>query len=125
MIATRVVESPGRGRGVFATRDLQAGEVIERAPVIVIPGDEWEDMQETSLADHCFSWGPGLQDAAIVFGHGSFYNHSYAPNARFERLPEERLMQYVARRAIAEGEEITINYHEGQESQAPLWFTVT
>ncbi len=94
-------------------------------PVIVIPGDEWDDMAETTLADHCFSWGPGLQDAAIVFGHGSFYNHSYSPNARFERLPDERLMQYVARRAIAAGEEITINYHEGQESQAPLWFDVT
>jgi hypothetical protein len=125
VIATRVVDSPGRGRGVFATRALQAGEVIERAPVIVIPGDEWDDMAETTLADHCFSWGPGLQDAAIVFGHGSFYNHSYSPNARFERLPDERLMQYVARRAIAPGEEITINYHEGQESQAPLWFDVT
>lgn len=125
MNATRVVESPGRGRGVFATRALEAGEVIERAPVIVIPGDEWEDMQETSLAEHCFSWGPTLADAAVVFGHGSFYNHSYSPNARFVRRLEEQAMEYVARRAIAAGEEITINYHEGQESQAPLWFTVT
>jgi SET domain-containing protein len=124
VIATQVVESPGRGRGVVAARAIDGGELIERAPVIVIPGDEWDDMAETSLAEHCFSWGPTLADAAVVFGHGSFYNHSYTPNARFVRRLDAQAMEYVARRPIAKGEEITINYHEGQESQAPLWFSV-
>jgi SET domain-containing protein len=124
MQSTRVVESPGRGRGVVATRPIREGEVIERAPVIVIPGPEWDHMAETSLAEHCFSWGEGLADAAVVFGHGSFYNHSYSPNARFVRRLAEQAMEYVARRDIDEGEEITINYHEGQESRAPLWFDV-
>lgn len=124
-VKTEVIESPGRGRGVFALRAIHAGETVERAPVIEIPGPQWDHLAQTVLHDHCFAWGPALQDAAIVMGHGSFYNHSYAPNARFIRHLGERVMAYVARRDIAAGEEITINYHEGQESQEPLWFHVS
>jgi SET domain-containing protein len=123
-LCTRVAVAPGRGRGVFATVPIAEGQVIERAPVIVIPGAQWELVSRTVLFDYCFSWGQRLEDCGLVLGHGSFYNHSYEPSARFVRRPAEQEMEYVARRAIAPGEEVTINYHEDQASLEPLWFDV-
>lgn len=124
VLKTRVQTSPGRGRGVFAAVPIAAGETIERAHVLELPGPEWDLVEQTSLFDFCFAWGQGLQDSAVVLGHGSLYNHSYAPSARFVRHVDERVMEFVARRDIAPGEEITINYNEDQESQAPVWFDV-
>jgi len=122
MLRTRVGTTSGKDRGVFAGEAIAAGDVIERAPVLPVPGEEWALLEETTLFDYCFAWGPEQRDCCVALGHGSFYNHSYAPNARFVRHLDERVMDFVARRDIAAGEEITINYNEDQESLAPVWF---
>jgi uncharacterized protein len=122
MNRTRVTDAGGKGRGVFAAEAIRAGELIERAPVIAVPGAQWPLLERTVLFDYCFAWGPELQDCCVALGHGSFYNHSYAPNARFVRRLDLPAMDFVARRDIAAGEELTINYNEDQDSQAPVWF---
>ncbi|HOB07816.1 MAG TPA: SET domain-containing protein, partial [Methanoculleus sp.] len=67
------------GRGVFARRDLLAGEVIEVCPVIVLGGaDEQELLDKTHLFDYYFEWG---ELAAVALGYGSLYNHSSHANA--------------------------------------------
>src|SRR5205814_6466130 len=48
------------GRGVFAQRAFACGEVIERAPVIVIPASQLSDLDRTVLYDYYFGWGPEL-----------------------------------------------------------------
>jgi hypothetical protein len=110
---------------VFAAEAIAAGELIERAPVIPIPGAEWELLEQTTLFDHCFAWGADLQDCAVALGHGSLYNHSYRPNARFVRRLEDLALEFVARRPIAPREEVTINYNEDQDSLAPVWFDLS
>lgn len=114
--------SPGKGRGVFASRAIRAGEIIEEAPVIVLPGAEIEHIERTVLQDYYFLWGADEKDAAILLGVCSLCNHSYEPNALFELRPESQTIRFVARRDIAAGEEITTNYNGDPANLKPVWF---
>jgi uncharacterized protein len=101
---------PGKGRGVVTTRALRPGEVVERAPVIVIPAEQWPAIETTTLYDYSFAWGESLQHAALALGYGSLYNHSSRPNCRFLRRLDEAVIDFIVCRAIAAGEELTISY---------------
>lgn len=116
----RVGESPGRGRGVFAARAFAVGEVIERAPVIVFPRAEVRPLRGTLLDDYWFWWDDVHNAAAL--GCGSLYNHACPANARYECEPTTRTLVFTAARAIACGEEITINYGSHPEDARPVWF---
>ncbi len=115
-------ESEGKGRGLFATRKIYQGEVIERSPVIVIPPEELPRLENTRIFDYMFGWGPGQEAGAIVLGVGSICNHSYKPNTRYYRLMEERVIVFEAIADIEEGEEITVNYNGDPADLSPLWF---
>ena len=54
MQITEIRPSPGKGRGVFALRCFEAGELIERAPVVVIPEGQWEKFEKTILFNATF-----------------------------------------------------------------------
>jgi hypothetical protein len=114
----------GRGRAVFARRKIAAGEVIERAPVIVIPKKQWPLVKKTILEDYAFDWGENDEESVIALGYVSIYSHSYSPNAKLEQLTEELLMEVTALKAIEPGQEITINYNGDPGNRDPLWFTV-
>lgn len=114
----------GRGRGVFATASIVAGEVFERAPVIVSPAAEWPALEKTVLYHYTFSWGADLEHAAIGLGYASLYNHSFAPNARYLLRLDDHLIHFVALREISAGEEITINYNGEPADRDPVWFDV-
>lgn len=120
----RLGAAPGLGRGVFATAHISRGEMIERAPVLVSPADEWSHVEKTILYHYSFVWGPQLEHAAIGLGYASFYNHSYTPNAVYIRQLDDLLIDFVALRDIACGEQITVNYNNDPASQEPLWFEV-
>lgn len=115
-----VRSSPGRGRGVFATRVFQEGDLIETCPVIVVPEGEIED--DTALDPYTFRWT--ATTVAIVLGLGGLYNHSYRPNAIYRRRVEAREMEFIAHRDIHAGEEIFVNYNGDPLDQAPLDFPV-
>jgi len=115
-----VGNSPGRGRGVFSDKTFQAGDLIEQAPVLVLPDPQWLSLDTTELRDYHYAWGENA--AAIVLGYGSLYNHSYTPNAMYVRNMDARLMEYVALCDIAVGEEITVNYNGDPEDMTPQWF---
>lgn len=117
-----VGSSKGKGRGVFARRQLAEGELIEQAPVLVIPGAEWRHIEQTVLYNYCFSWGPDLEHAALALGFGSLYNHSYQPNAVYIKRMAEMVIDFIALRKIGLGEEITVNYNGSPGDQAPMWF---
>ena len=120
--AVEVKRIKGKGRGVFARRGIARGEVIERVPVLVMTSDEYaKGLSRTPLKDYCFAWGD--DEVALALGYGSLYNHSYKPNARYEDVgPSTKA--FVALRAIAKGEEITINYNGSPRSKAKVWFDV-
>ena len=119
-----VRSDPKKGRGVFAVSRLACGEIIETAPVILIPAAEWPHIEPTVLAFYIYNFGPTAEEehAAIALGYGSLYNHSYTPNAKYTKNWDEQVIRFVALSDIEPGEEITINYNGAPENQTPIWF---
>ncbi len=118
--AIEVKQVRGKGRGVFARRPIEEGEVIETCPVLVLPAGSIEDFSE-GLGTYVFEWGRGK--LALALGYGSLYNHSYQPNARYADLPD-RTKLFTAIRNIAAGEEITVNYNGKPDDKTPVGFEV-
>lgn len=115
-----------RGRGVVADAPLRQGQLLERSPVLVIPHADRAAADRSIVFTYVFMWEHGTVEedlyrhegrAAIALGLTSLLNHSYAPNCTFVRHIDELLIDLVALRDIAEGEELTIDY------QMTLWFT--
>lgn len=117
-----VADSPLHATGVFAGRDFAADEVIETAPVIVFPADQLEHVDQTSLHGYYFAWAD--DGGGLALGFGSLYNHSFAPNARYETDWDGGVVVFSALVDIAADEEILINYNGDPESQEALWFDV-
>lgn len=117
--------SKGRGRGVFSDRHFSAGEIIEKCPVLLIPGSQLDHIYETVLGDYVYPWVEKDEAAILPMGLGSFYNHSYAPNADWIQDMEELTQCFVALRDIEMGEEITVNYNGPPDDPSPMWFQMT
>ncbi len=120
----KVVAIPRKGRGIVAGRRFAEGEVIERAPVLVISAADWRLVQDTVVSKYCFSWGRELKDAALALGRCSLFNHSYKANAYAQPYAKERVMEFLAFRDIDEGEEITINYNGEPDAAGAVGFRV-
>ena len=73
-----VANSSVHGQGVFATRTISIGEVIERCPYIVIDDDDLADINR--LQDYLFTSPDQPGDYLCVLGYGMIYNHSDKPN---------------------------------------------
>ncbi len=98
------------GRGVFAKQAIKKGEVIEIAPILVIPPEQSYDLCR-DLYRFVFDWGvEGKKTVALAMGFGSFYNHSDDPNAVYERSLFSRELRFTTIKDIKSGEEIFINY---------------
>jgi hypothetical protein len=54
--SVRESSSPGRGRGVFANRDFEAGETIEICSVVTFNELERDLIDKTKFTDYWFSW---------------------------------------------------------------------
>ena len=128
-IEVRRDATKGRGaRGVYARKAIPQGCVIERSPVILIPkaqvfGDSKHAQNAARISWYVFAWNvPTKREyVALALGMGSIYNHSFTPNAVY-RCSAPDAMEYVALRAIAAGEEITINYNGKPDDMTPMGF---
>ena len=60
----------------------------------------------------------------MALGRCSLFNHSYKANAYAQPYVKERVMEFLAARDIAEGEEITINYNGEPDAPGPVGFRV-
>lgn len=113
---------PGKGRGVFAREFIPAGTIFERVPLLVIPAKEVLECEHGGfLSQYVFEYGPGR--VALALGFGSLYNHSFAPNARYDDAGRQ-VKEYKALRDIQPGEEITINYNGAEDCLDPVGFDV-
>ena len=97
-----VKETPNRGCGVFAARDIQKDEIIAefKGPLVKI-----EDMEgiPKEVWDHLFNIG--VDEYVIVREPAARTNHSCDPNAGIIRD-----VLLVAMRDIKKDEEITFDY---------------
>ena len=125
-VPLRMVARGAPGRGVVAERAIAAGEIVERAPVLIIPEADRAAIDPTNIGNYIFMWEHDTvaQDlysrkgrAAVVLGFTSLLNHSDAPNCDFIRYIDALAIDLVALRDIAACEELTIDYG------LTLWFT--
>ena len=139
-----------RGRGVFASRAFRARELVEIAPVVVVPHPVvttiralkapgttvFQETPSTKLEVKfvrefkllVFAWDklahvPGA--SALALGYGSLYNSANPANLQFEADPAEMAIRFSAVRDIEANEELTINYNAsggGAEWKDQNWF---
>ena len=101
----KVTHGP-RGRGVFATRRFDEGDVIETCPTVEIA-----DADVTGrLNDYVFGSDTD-GDVVLVLGHGMLYNHSDDPNVEYVQ-DDPSTIAFRALRTVHPGEELTIDYGE-------------
>jgi uncharacterized protein len=100
-----------KGRGVFAARNIEQGEVIEVChvvqlitPFLELPVElqrmvfDWESMAK--IENMC----------VLALGFGSLYNHDNPANANCTAGADATTLIISAHRSIEQHEEITINY---------------
>ena len=117
-----IKQSDGKGRGVFTSEAIPIGTIIEIAPALILPEKDSKLIDQTHLYNYYFLWGEAQLQYAICLGYGSLYNHSYQPNCIYETYYEDELIHFIAHRAIAIDEELTINYNHDPTNQKPVWF---
>ena len=112
-----VKETKEKGRGVFALKNFRKGSVIEVCPIIAIIKD---DQCPRSLEKYPYQWTK--KKCAIAGGYGSFYNHSYSPNADVDYDRKNKLIMLIAKERIIKNDEITFCYYEDEDVGWPLGF---
>ncbi|MEO6037535.1 MAG: SET domain-containing protein [Saprospiraceae bacterium] len=117
-----VASSDTHGQGVFAARDIEAGEVIEVCPILLFPKAELPFIRQTMLDDYYFDWGEDGEWYALCLGFGSLYNHSYTPNAEYGMDFEARTIDFYCLHDIPAGSEILINYNGDVDNKTKVWF---
>jgi SET domain-containing protein len=100
-----------KGRGVFALQPFRKGEVIEVCPVVIFetPAEALPEVIDRLM----FDWGVLANKPrtdALALGYGSLYNDDNPANMRYEAIPSEAVLRFIAVRDIAADEELTINY---------------
>ena len=119
-----VAPSDLHGLGVFAGRDIEAGEIIEICPVLLFPKSQLQYVRQTILDDYYFDWGEDGEWYALCLGYGSLYNHSYSPNAEYGMDFENKTIDFYCVRNVRAGFEIFINYNGDVDNQSKVWFEI-
>ena len=112
---------PKAERGVFAEKVIKQGELIESCPIIYLTEEDYPLAKKTTLLNYYFL-NEVENRSAIALGFGSLYNHSYEPNDTYKKRLEEGWIDFIALKAIAPEEEITVNYNYGNpDDKKDLW----
>ena len=113
-----IKRSPIHGFGVFASKDIKKGEIVEQAvcPTQVLePKYEYLDgkvflKNMDSLSDYRFA-GPNNTSFWIVpSGNALMYNHSFEPNIVWYHTEDDRIIEFKAKQDIKKDDELTFDY---------------
>lgn len=128
----RVAPSPKHGLGVFAGTDIEAGERIHIAPVMVVTDADVETLDSTPLRGLVYGWDEDHGTSVLALGYGSLFNHAAEPNCVYHRIDAGDIdsatgrahgfdaLEYSTIRYVEADEELTIDYSGGDPSL--LWF---
>ena len=117
-----IKQSPGKGKGIFTSEPIEAGTLVEIAPVIVLPEKDSSLIDQSFLYNYYFLWDDKHKNYAICLGYGSLYNHSYTPNCKYDTYYDDEVIHFIAIRDISADEELTVNYNHDPDDQNPVWF---
>lgn len=96
------------GRGLYASRNIKKGEIVEISPVLLITKDEAIKISDTLINVYVFEWGKF--DSALAFGHGSLFNHSRNANMVYMSNFQTKEIVFMSNKSIKKGEQLFINY---------------
>lgn len=117
-----------KGRGVFCTKAIKKGEVLEVTPALLLNETETDAVDDTHLVNYTFVTGTisaklrkkaGIQDtdsaSSVLLGVMTFCNHDEHPNAEIQWEEEDGTVYYtlVATRSIPKNTEICTTYGDG------------
>lgn len=117
-----------KGRGVFATKDIRKGEILEATPTLILNEKETDLVQKTILRDYIFTLGkvsPRLKKllkitklddgCCVILGVATFCNHDEEPNAEIQWEEVDGTVYHTLRalKAIKKNTEICTSYGEG------------
>jgi len=104
-------------RGVFATDDIEEGELIERCPMVPLSfrakyqsdPQIWNYLYGHTTCDckECKTHGFIFY---MVLGYGMIYNHQDSPNTRMQFNYANLYVDIIAETKILKGEEIFVTY---------------
>jgi len=120
--------SEKKGRGAFARKNIKEGKIIDIAPVVLIPNEDYLQIQDTVIYNYCYIWEdpkhmPKFENA-VIFSVSQFINHSFSPNLQYLYDYENNSIEFSAIRNIKKGEELCTNYNGKIDDKTPLWFEV-
>ncbi len=112
-LEVRVV--PGKGRCVFAARDIAKGSLVMADPIIFVPGVESDHTDQTAVGRYVFQWNED-DDLCVVLGYGSLINHGLPENVALVSNYKDQTMEFYAHVDIKAGDELVYDYgHEADE----------
>ncbi len=117
-----IAPSKKGGRGVFTSKNIAAGTVLEISPVIVLTGKERAIVETTKLYNYLFEWGKTRKMGALGMGYLSMYNHDYQSNCDYEMDFTTSVMTIRTVKAVKKGEELCINYNADPNDATLVWF---
>lgn len=94
------------GLGVFAVEAIEAGELVEVAPCVVVP---YSEPCNQFMKSYCFADDAGV---IVPMGYAGLYNHSPDPNVNHQVFASERAIVFQACRDIEPNDQLFINYGE-------------
>jgi hypothetical protein len=117
---------PPKGRGVFCSEPIAAGEIIEVSPVLIFAEPDVDNLQYTSLSNYLFGAKSSYSQSVYIrlnifdpskavslpMGITSFCNHLADANAGYAAAEEDNIPFFVlgAVRDIPPDTEICISY---------------
>ena len=117
-----VAPTPGMGRGVFTSEDIERDTIIEISPVIVMGKEERVLLDQTLMHDYIFEWGHNGKQCCMALGYIPLYNHSYHSNCEYEMDYDQQMITIKTIRFVQAGEELFINYNGVWNNAKPVWF---
>src|SRR5215216_140012 len=93
---TYVNKSTIHGWGVFASKDIRKGGIIEECPFLLTAAEE---KHPEEIQSYLFS-GDTDDQTVIILGYGCIYNHSSKNTADYFSDDEKNVIVFVAKRRI-------------------------
>ncbi|NDD52909.1 SET domain-containing protein-lysine N-methyltransferase [bacterium] len=112
----RLDYSPVHGKGVFATEDIEPGDLIERCPMKVM-GFRMKYHKDPVIWSYMFTNTCPCEECKrhgghflMVMGYGQIYNHQEDNNASISFDLKNEVADIKCLKKIAKGEEIFVSY---------------
>jgi len=100
------------GRGLYATQDINKGELIFVAELLVLSETDTKLVNLTDLQYYTFKYNE-KQDC-LVLGDGEIFNHADQPNVGYQLVKhaseDRQIMLFHAIQDVKQGDQLMIDY---------------